>query len=85
MSNLSQEKKKRIAVGATIASVLLIFVLLVVLIVQFIQIGVVKSREKKLDEQIAEYNRLISEGKDNLEWYKSGNGLYLTARKYGWR
>ncbi len=84
-TGFSEEKKKRIAVGATVAAVLLILFLLSILIVQFVHIGVEKARERELIEQTEEYRRLIEEGEDNLDWYKSGNGLYLTARKYGWR
>lgn len=85
MSSLSQEKKKRIAVGATVAAVLIILFLCVILIIQFIQIGVEKERERRLIEQTEEYRQLIKEGENNLEWYKTGNGLYLAARKNGWR
>lgn len=85
MSGFSEEKKKRLAVGATVAAVLTILFLVVILIIQFAQIGAEKRRERQLIEQTREYNRLIEEGQDNLEWYQTGNGLYLTARKYGWR
>lgn len=83
--NFSEEKKRRIAVGATVGGVLLIVFLLTILIIQFVQIGVGNARKNRLDREIQEYERLIQEGEENLEWYKSGNGLYLTARKYGWR
>ena len=83
--NFSEEKKRRIAVGATVGGVLLIVFLLVILVIQFVQIGVGNSRKRQLDREIQEYQRLIEEGEENLEWYKSGSGLYFTARKYGWR
>ena len=85
MQEWSEEKKRRIAVGATVGAVLLIVFLLCILIIQFVQIGVGNARQKRLDEEIQHYEQLIREGEEDLEWYKKGNGLYLTARKYGWR
>ena len=41
---ISEEKAKRIAVGATVAGVLLIIFLVIILIVQFVQIGVANGK-----------------------------------------
>lgn len=81
---ISEEKARRIAVGATVAGVLVILFLIVILIVQFVQIGVKRSRKEQLDEQIREYERLIEEGNEDLDWYKKGTGLYWFARSYGY-
>ncbi len=82
---ISEEKARRIAVGATIAGVLLIIFLVVLLIIQFVQMGVGNSREKKLAEMEKEYLERIEAAEDNLDWIVSGNGLYLMARQYGWK
>lgn len=47
---MSEEKAKRIAVGATVGGVLLLVFLLVVLIVQFVQIGVNNAEKARLDK-----------------------------------
>ncbi len=82
---ISEEKARRIAVGATVAGVLLIIFLVVLLIIQFVQMGVGNSREKKLAEMEKEYLERIEAAEDNLDWIVSGNGLYLMARQYGWK
>lgn len=82
---ISEEKARRIAAGATVAGVLLILFLIVILIVQFVQIGVAKSRQEDLDRQIDEYQRSIEQGTTDLDWYKKGEGLYWYARQNGFK
>ena len=82
---ISEEKATRIAVGATVAGVLLVLFLVVVLIIQFVQIGVHNRMEEELDEQIARYEQMISDGEDKILSYTEGNGLYYLARKHGWQ
>ena len=62
---------KRIAVGATVAGVLLVLFLIIVLVVQFVKIGVRNER-------------LIQEGEMDLEFYKSEQGLRRLAVQHGW-
>lgn len=81
---ITKEKARRIAVSATAAGVLLIVFLAIILIVQFVQMGVANSKKQRLDEQIEEYEQAIESGKDDLDWYRSGNGLYWYARTYGY-
>lgn len=81
---LSEEKIRRIAVGATVAGVLLIVFLAIILIVQFVQIGVKNAEKERLDEQIEQYERAIEKGEKNLNWYESEKGLYWYARSYGY-
>lgn len=82
---ISPEKATRIAVGATVGGVLLVLFLIVVLIIQFVQIGVQKRMEEELNEQIAQYEQMIADGEDKLDYYEVGNGLYYLARKHGWQ
>lgn len=82
---LSSEKATRIAVGATVGGVLLVLFLVVVLIIQFVQIGVQNRMEDELNEQIARYEQQISDGEDKITYYEEGNGLYYLARKHGWQ
>lgn len=81
---ISEEKIRKIAVGTTIGGVLLIVFLVIILIIQFVQIGVGNSKKKQLDEQISQYEQAIEQGQKDVEFYETGNGLYWYARwKYG--
>ncbi len=82
---LSPEKATRIAVGATVGGVLLVLFLIVVLIIQFVQIGVQNRTEDELNEQISRYEQMIADGEDKITYYEEGNGLYYLARKHGWQ
>lgn len=82
---ISEEKTRRIAVGGTVAGVLVIVFLLVIIVVQFVQIGVGNRRRAQLDEEIARFNEQIEKAEKDLDWYETANGLYFTARQYGWR
>lgn len=82
---LSPEKATRIAVGATVGGVLLVLFLIVVLIIQFVQIGVQNRTEDELNEQISHYEQMIADGEDKITYYEEGNGLYYLARKHGWQ
>lgn len=82
---VSEEKAKRIAVGATVAGVLLVLFLVVVLIIQFVQIGVRNAEKKRLEAEIARYEEMIEKGEKNLEYYSSSTYLDLKAREWGWR
>ena len=82
---VSAEKVRKIAVGATIAGVLLVVFLVVILIVQFVQLGVANARSRRLDEEIARYEELLQTGQEDLDFYESGLGLYYLALERGWQ
>ncbi len=81
---LTDEKVKKIAVGATVAGVLLVIFLVVILIIQFVQIGVANAQSRRLDEEIAKYEQMIEDGQGNLEFYQSEEALYWLAVERGW-
>ena len=81
---ISEEKARRIAVGATVGGVLLIVFLVIILIVQFVQIAVGNTRKANLDREIQQYEQVIEKGESDLEDYKTGTGLYYYARMLGW-
>ena len=81
---LTDEKMRKIAAGATVAGVLLVLFLVIILIIQFVQIGVSNSQSKQLDEAIARYEQMIAEGKEDIDFYENGLGLYSLALKQGW-
>ena len=82
---LTDEKVRKVAVGATVAGVLLVLFLIVILIVQFVQIGVANAQSRRLDEEIAKYEQMIEEGECDLDFYQNGLGLYYLALGRGWQ
>lgn len=84
-SGYSQDKMRRIAVGATIAGVLLVVFLIVILIIQFVQIG---RRNRELDEYealIEEYKSANEKDEKKLDDFLNGDALYLLALRRGFR
>ena len=80
-----ETKAKRIAIGATIAGVLLIVVLVVFLIIQFVQIGVVNAETRKYEKEQEYYSQLNDDLKDDLDFYKTQEGLRMLAVMNGWK
>ena len=80
----SEEKAKRIAIAATVAGVLLSVFLVVILTIQFVQIGVRNSRLRELDRQKALYEQMIEENGADLEFYQTERGLYYLALQQRW-
>lgn len=83
--NIPEEKARKIAVGATVAGVLIVLFLLVVIIVQIVQIAQRVRTARELDEQIAHYEQLIQEKSTDLDFYESEFGMYYQALEQGWR
>ncbi len=77
-------KVRRIAIGATIAGVLLIVFLVVLLSIQFAKIGVKAAEKNKLEDQIEQYKELNRETENDLEFYKTEEGLRMLAVMNGW-
>lgn len=84
-TSISETKARKIAVGGTIAGTLLLVFLIVILIVQFVQIGVAKAEENELDENIEKYQQLIERDADDLEYYRTQEALYRLALSRGWK
>ncbi len=82
---LTEEQAKKIAVGATVAGVLLLIFLLVILIVQFVQIGVRNAEEADLEEQIEKYEDFIERDSTDLEYYQTQEALYRLALGRNWK
>lgn len=80
----AEERNKRLAVALTVAGTLLVLFLVIILIIQFVQIGVRNARIERYNEQIKEYNRIISEDQKDLEYYMTEEGLYYLALENGY-
>lgn len=81
---LTDEKMRKIAAGATAAGVLLILFLLVILIVQFVQIGIINKRKAEYDAAIEQYEELLKNGEVTLETLQAEETLRELAIQNGW-
>lgn len=79
----SEAKTKRIIQGATAAGVVLIVFLLVIMIYQFVRIGVLSAEKKRLTEEITALEQEIENSENSLEYYSSAFYLEQLAREYG--
>lgn len=80
----TEGKMKRIAVGATVAGVLLVVFLIVVLVIQVVSYGVKNREIREYDRLIEEYKQSNAAGEKELDAYMNGDALYYLALKRGW-
>ena len=83
-TRLTEEKVRKIVTGATVAGVLLIVFLVAILIVQFVQIGVVNRRRAEYDRQIEQNEALIESGAAQEELLQLEETLRSLAIENGW-
>ena len=81
---LTDEKMRKIAAGATAAGVLLILFLVVILIVQFVQIGIINKRKAEYDAAIEQYEEILKNGEVTLETLQAEETLRELAIQNGW-
>ncbi|MBQ5926299.1 MAG: hypothetical protein IIX01_00045, partial [Clostridia bacterium] len=79
-----QEKMRRMVTALVVAATTLLVSLLAVIVYQAIALTVNKNRIEKLEKDIQYYEQVISEGKLDLEYYESLEGLENAARRDGW-
>lgn len=80
---MTQEKQKRLVVAITVNLVLVIVFLFAVLAYQVGVIIYKDIEDKKINEQIALYQKLKEENEKALEYFKSEEGLMDLAYKFG--
>ncbi len=83
-ARLTEEKVRKIVTGATVAGVLLIVFLVAILIVQFVQIGIVNQKRAEYDALIEQYNEMIESGENSLELLELEETLRSLAMENGW-
>ncbi|HIX08868.1 MAG TPA: hypothetical protein H9683_01650 [Firmicutes bacterium] len=84
-AGLTDEKMRKIAAGATVAGVLLVLFLVIILIVQFVQIGVANRRRAELEAAIAQVEEDIRNGQSDLESMQAREELIKRAMELGWK
>lgn len=83
-ARLTEEKVRKIVTGATVAGVLLMVFLVAILIVQFVQIGIVNQKRAEYDALIEQYNEMIESGENSLELLELEETLRSLAMENGW-
>lgn len=84
-AGLTDEKMRKIAAGTTVAGVLLVLFLVIILIVQFVQIGVANRRRAELEAAIAQVEEDIRNGQSDLESMQAREELIKRAMELGWK
>ena len=64
---MEEEKRKKIVAAITVNAILLLFIIVGVLIYQIIEIGVLTSRKKALNEELAAVRRKYEYAQDILD------------------
>ena len=82
---IPEEKSRRIATAGIVAGVLIVLFLAVVLIVQFVQIGVANKESERLQKEIDRFEQLVSQQERDLGYYESELGRYHQALEQGWK
>ena len=80
---MTQEKMTKLITAAVVAGTTLLVILLSVLIYGFVKIGVLSSREKKLEQDNARLEQQIEKGNADLAWAE-GPGKLWHAFEYGY-
>lgn len=79
------EKRKRLVVALTIAGTMLLLFLVILLGVQFGMYAAARAEEKRLDQEIEKYNKILEEDNKDLEYYSSKFYKYERALEMGWK
>lgn len=80
-----QEKRKRLVVALSVAGTMVFLFLFILLVISCVNLGVANARNRELDRQIEEYERILAENKQDLEYYSSELGKYHLALEQGWK
>ena len=78
-------KTKRIAIGATAAGVLVMVFLVIILVLQFVKIGVRNAERKQLQSEADKYEQLNSELEKDLDFFQTEEGLRMLAVMNGYK
>lgn len=82
---ITEEKAKRIAVGATIAGVLVLLFLLITMIYQFVRLGIQSAEKAELEQKIERLEQEIQTGEKDFAYYSKKQTLENLARQYGYK
>ncbi|MBR7186750.1 MAG: hypothetical protein IKD43_04630 [Clostridia bacterium] len=80
-----EDRAKRIAVGATVAGVLLVLFLFVVIIIQLVQIGYKNAEIARIESEIERFEQLADQLEKDRDYFESELGMYHEALEQGWK
>ena len=80
---MTEEKRNRLIAAATVNAILLIVILAAVCIFQLVKLVTLNNVKKDLQQQIQQYDEQRQINERTLDYYKSEEGLYDLAYKYG--
>ena len=80
---MTQEKMRNLITAIAVAATTLLVFLLAVLIYQWIMIGTLNKREQRLEQENAQLQQIIDEGKMDAEFYESVVGKEWLAIQNG--
>lgn len=81
---MTEERMKKTVTAAVVAGTLLAVFLVLVLAYQLITITVQNNRTKKLEQEIARYDKNLSTAQGQLEYYESDLGKSNAAYRAGY-
>jgi len=81
---MSGERTVKIVKAVTVVCVIVGFLLALVAVYQCISIYNLKKRIKAYNEALEEYERLLEESENDLDYYRSSYYLEQLARSYGY-
>ncbi len=82
---VSEEKVRKIAIGATVGGVLLIVFLVIVLIIQFVQMGIRNAEKAELDRLIEQQKQQYDGEVADLDDLQNGFGMFWKALDYDYK
>ena len=80
---MTSQKRNRIAAAVTVNVVLLLVLLVAVMVYQLVTIFILKDRRNELEEQITEYYQEIENMSDDIDYYRTRDGLNDLIIEYG--
>lgn len=81
---MTEEKRKRIAAAATVTAILLIVILAAIVIYQLVIITSISRQERQIRAEIAQFEEMTKNAKDDLEYLQSKEYLYEKLLENGY-
>ncbi len=78
---MTQDKKERLVISATVVAVITLFLLVIILTYQFISVAVKRNRCKELTEEIARLEQEIENAEENVELWQQDWKIEERARQ----
>lgn len=81
---MTEQKRNKIVAAVTVNVILLIVILASIVIYQVVQICVINKRKSEIEKEIKEFEQLIQQNEDALEYWERYEYLMAKALEYGY-